>query len=763
MSKSNTSMPPPRRAADELPDQAAVDAAGIALDVEMARLVACAIFRHAIRGRCKARMRLHNAMMGMAFMAHEPLDRNGTHEPAPLPELRLGRWPQGSQVFKRLGITNADLETYGVTARFYGEDAVLPFEWALAFYPAEIWPMIAKLIEWGPERTRLRLELAVMTMARTPTKRQRRRRDAGKPLSRSTIENYVDGVLSLTAAFVELRSIAAAGTVVPLAPFEAWTTTPSAIDVRELGARNANQDNSGPSIEACSIRLKQLAHEAERTINRDGYIKRRRVIFMATLPLFGPRDGALRVVNVDDYKPAHRYPDGSRGPVLVIHPGKNLDPDQPHFLPVPTELAHRYEAWIQFTGRHIGQPNEPMFPSRKPKPGQANTYMTAHGFYTAIAGARQAADTGSYALIPLDDDPYIGYRPHAYRHTAKQLIIKAATCLQRTDPGFYPHVHPDEFAKAVLGHELATTVSAVYRDLDPALLAKAVIDEAWRILWDGGVLRRGPDPDRIRAAREQHDALVITCNALQSRIHNCSAKAEQLINRADKTRDQTRKLTYQMEANSQQAMAARAERDLDRFQAQLASAKTELDDSQSGHVPIPNDRSAEEHALLVHAALHGTEPEPDGTANGPLADEITVSDVADLWATTEQTINRAYRNGQPASKPLMWLGGTTAWHVYHAKHKRLRTSAIHTAGLSHEQQELLTTLRSRRAASDAEMLHPALNVSSSQEPSKEQNMTHHQTIGRQTARHQLIDAWETSGSSPPRGAEANRDDIEEAS
>ena len=60
-----------------------------------------------------------------------------------------------------------------------------------------------------------------------------------------------------------------------------------------------------------------------------------------------------------------------------------------------------------------------------PKPG-LEVQPTEIGFYGAIAGRDDANGRGTRALIPLDGNPYLGYRPHAYRHTAQQLIQRAA-------------------------------------------------------------------------------------------------------------------------------------------------------------------------------------------------------------------------------------------------------------------------------------------------------------------------------------------------
>ena len=144
--------PRPRGSLSELPDQAAVDAAGIALDLEMARLVSCVIFRQTARGRSKTRGTLYHTQMGLAFLGRQEIERDGDTEPAPFPDLPLDRWPQGKEVLSRLGITNRDLEAYCRGARRRAGDACLPLEWALAFFPAAIWPMIAQVIEWGPEQ-----------------------------------------------------------------------------------------------------------------------------------------------------------------------------------------------------------------------------------------------------------------------------------------------------------------------------------------------------------------------------------------------------------------------------------------------------------------------------------------------------------------------------------------------------------------------------------------------------------------------------------
>jgi hypothetical protein len=717
------SAPSPRRSVSELPDQAAVDAAGIALDLEAARLVSCVIFRQITRGRSKTRGTLYHTEMGLAFLGRQEIERNGDTEPAPFPDLPLDRWPQGKEVLSHLGITHRDLEAYCRGARQRAEDACLPLEWALAFFPAPIWPMIAKLIEWGPEQVALRMEWAVTTMAQTTTQRNRRRRAAGEPLSDTVIDHYIGGVWQLMDVLLELRSIATNSPVLPLKMLDAWTTKPARITARAFGARSADIDNSGPSLDACSQRLKWLHAEARVTSQGDGYLKRRRALLMALVCLYGPRADAFRMVRIEDYLPTHRYPDGTVGPVLRIYPGKTWDPDEAHYLPLPDEVARWVEEWVTFTGRRFDQLDEPLFPNRKPKPDRPGKFFTTHGFYTAIAGARQKGSTGSYAMLPRGDDPFIGFHPHAFRHTAVQLAVRAASNLQRADPSFYPHVTPQEFGKAIVGHELITDVSATYSDLNRQLLCRAVVDEMWRLLWDDGVLRRGPAPDRVRGAREQRDALRLTVDALHVTILELDTKAEQ-ANRRNGGRDAQRRLERQLQAAQYQLEAHARRDDLTRFQESLDLAEEEFSEAQAALVPIPEHVTDAEHARRLADALGQPAQAMAPTPGLALPDEVPLKDVATLFGTTPQAIGRWRAHGFPKHRPLPWLGGEDAWHDVTQKDRRLGRDAINMAALTPDQERLLEQILIRLALEDGRT-NPAASPDGQ------------------------LDAWETSGSSPP--------------
>jgi hypothetical protein len=698
--QTNDDLPAPCRAATELPDQVTLEAARINLDLETARLVLSALSRQAGRGRSKTRTNLYDTIMGLVFVGRQPIERNGVTEAAPFPDLPVDRWPQGREVFRRLGISNRQLEAYFRAARRGADDACLPLEWALAFFPAAIWPMIAQLIRWGPERVGLRMEWAVTTMVETKTQRNRRRRAAGEPLSDSVIDHYIGGVWQLMDVLLELRSIATNSPVLPLGLLDAWTTKPKRLVARDYGARPAGIDNSGPSLDACSARLKVLQAEARVTTQRNGYLKRRRALFMPLVCMFGPRGDAFLKSRIEDYLPNHVYPDGTSGPALRIFPGKTWEPDEALYLPLPDEVARWLEDWITFTGRRLGQPNEPIFPNKKPRPGRAGHFLTGHGLYNAIAGTHQKGGTGSYALLPRGDDPFIGFHPHAFRHTALQLAVRAAANLQRADATFFPHVHPQEFGKAIVGHALVTEIGGIYRDLDRQLLCRAIVDEMWRLLYDDGILRRGPDPDRVRQARELCDALRITRDAVRRDMLDLEGKAEQTANRAGGIRDTSRKLQRQLQA-AQHQLAAHARRDeLGRLEQSLQQAEVEFNNAKIELVPIAEYLCEAEHARRLVEAL-GDAPETHPTrASAALADEISVKDAAELFGVDEHTINRWRNHGFPKHRPLPWHGGEDAWHDDTQKDRRLRVTAINMVGLTDDQKQCLELIRLRRARED---------------------------------------------------------------
>ncbi len=687
-------LPAPRRASEELPELDRVRELGIPLDdLEMARLVACLLSAFLGRGRSVSRSHLKGMMTMLAAMCAVEVAHDGEVEAAPHPELDRVAWPDASTVFARLGIDAEALGAYWAEARDRVSDACYPVEWLLAFFPASIWVAVALLIEWGSERARVRLQQTLRMLAKRKTRKNRRRRPKGSPLAASTVDAWMTALLALMDELVQLRERLKASRQPALCVdlVEAWTSVPRRPSLREAGLRKSGQDNSGPSIEYVQECLHEFVGDYEANPAYP-YHRLRRVVLLSLGGLLGPRATALRTTSVADFKPGVVGPDGARRAVLEIRPGKTWDADEVHRLPLPREVEGWVRDWIRITGRAIGE-DSPLFPNRKSKPGLALDYMDEVSFYAAIAGVK-SGNSGVRALVPLNGDPFVGYRPHALRHTSEKLIQRAAVELKAEHPGLLDHVTPDDFARAVLGHTLTRTTSDVYRDLDRERLTFLVIDKAWEILWGTGTTRMGIDPQAVKHARERVEAVETVIRALDRQLLQHVREQTTLAEKARRLQgDDLARLEITSRALAADTLAL--ERELAQAQTQLEQSRAELERARVEEVALPDDLSEDEHARLLAEALAESTPPHTAEPDGPLADYLTVNDLALLFGTSEQTINRWYREGAPSGRPLPW--DPSGWKSNGPRSKLLRVSALESSLLTVEQERILAELRRRRA------------------------------------------------------------------
>ena len=478
---------------------------------------------------------------------------------------------------------------------------------------------------------------------------------------------------------------------------EAWIASPAKPSLRNCGVRRSGQDNSGPPLEDVRRTLHELVRDYEAN-PKHPYTRLRRVLLLSILALLGPRHDALRTVRVSDFKPEAVAPDGTRRDVLEIRPGKTWDAEEVHTLPLPDPVAKWLREWISITGRDLGD-NGPLFPSKAPKPGQKVEPLSRIGFYGAIAGRPQGTGRGgTYALIPLDGDPHIGHRPHAYRHTAQQLIERAAVELKAERPAEFGHLTPQDFTRAVLGHQLTRSTPDVYRDLDRRKLTFAVVDKAWAILWGDGAAPLGPDVDAIRKCRGRVELLAVAIGALGADLQRLRRSQQTLTERARRMvgDDLSRAL---IESNGLAAEVEQVTLERERLTAKLATAEQEYAEARTRLVPIPDEMSQDEHALLVAQALQPNASKSD-PAGPDLADEVRPGDLAKIWGTTEQTINRWIRDGFPRGIGEPW--DNEAWVVRGPRKKRLPVTAIDESLLSDAQKTRLSEVRRRRALRDGD-------------------------------------------------------------
>src|SRR5262249_46178487 len=153
-------------------------------------------------------------------------------------------------------------------------------------------------------------EQTAMALATRTTKKNRRRRPKGSPLTYGTVDAWLTALVGMLDELVALRTRVKASRkpALPLEVLEPWQTLPARPNLRDCGVKLADQDNSGPSIEEAQKAVQGLARDYKANPQYP-YHRLRKLLLASLFCLVGPRSGALRVANVDDFKPGVVGPD----------------------------------------------------------------------------------------------------------------------------------------------------------------------------------------------------------------------------------------------------------------------------------------------------------------------------------------------------------------------------------------------------------------------------------------------------------------------
>lgn len=576
--------PTPANARRELPDPDSLAQAGIELDLAQARLVLTALSHVVARGQSKTRAKVYPLLRLTAFCCSLDFERDGRVYPAPFPNLRDHSWPSSATPMRRLGIDHTLLTDYWAGAWNRSDDACLPLDWVLAFAPAAAWPAIAAVIGWGPDATRARIEQAIVELGRTPLQRRARRRPDGATIARGTIKNWITCVWDLLQALVDLRVrvTASANPTLPGELLEAWTFKPQRPDPAESGAKEARLDTAGPPLEDCGRRLRELHRDWNQAPKDARYFRHRRLILWSILCLYGPRQDALRLIRIEDILPRYQFRDGYCGPALRLFPGKTRDSEEPHYLPLPELLFQWISDWIRENNHDIGDADASLFPSTKfrQKP------LTQSGMYLAIAGRKNSLGGGSLALFP-ESDAYEGKNPHAFRHSAYIGAVGAGVAAKLKSPAEFGHVHPEDFARATVGHALGRTVSETYRDLNAHRLARAVVEEAWPLLWNDGAPIHGLDPEAISHWGAEIERIRLAITTTEYDLQALSTEREALLPEAVGL-DQNQLLAALMKSLRLAAKSDRRSRELTASNQELQKAEATLERAKRELQPLHN-------------------------------------------------------------------------------------------------------------------------------------------------------------------------------
>jgi integrase len=678
-------VPAPTSARQELPTLDVVETLGLELGLDEARLVLVALSGAIGSGRSKSRDKVSQMTRGLLACCHVDGFRDGEPISAAHSELPEFGWPSGRRALDELRIDHRVLETYWQSARRRSTDACLPLEWVLRFVPAPLWPAVLTVIRWGPAEAAWRLEDAVVELARRPLAVKTRRRGAAATLSAGTINTRVTGVHNLFSVLVGLRERAKASCDpgLPVSLLEPWLSKPGRPDVEACGAVWAQVNTAGPSIEQAQALLRRLDSEAAAAPAARRYLKLRRRVIAGLLLAHGPRIDALHRLDVADYLPNHNFGDGTIGPALVYRPGKTRASDDQHILSLPDELATWLEEWVEATGRTIGEQDSPLWPHRKPKPSQPIKRLNASAFARLVSGHAAKDGTGATPLLQRGDSPYYGYNPHSYRHTCYRTMRRAGAQALLAQAQLYLGHTPDDFARAVVGHDLIRSVGDLYRDLDQQHLARVAIEYGWEELRRKPI-RCGPDPAAIDEASQ---VLELLNNALGELAAELSAQEQQQAaitkrlaalsgDRLEAARIESSSLAFQL-ARLQIAIAAgHSRRQAARSEVEQRlneDCELELAAEDEYEQELGRARARAERAL-AHEPFFRTK-------------ELGVRQFSAIVGTSRKTINSWIRHGIPAGRPQLWNAGV--WTRAVDGSWRLCADALNESALSPIQHERL--------------------------------------------------------------------------
>src|SRR5215475_270596 len=143
---------------DELPDQAAVEAAGVELPLAEARLVLMLASRVMCHGRSKDRGALYVAGRFIYLIVSARVVQPAGESLEPLiGDAEPPRIPDGRTALRRLGLDSADISAlWDESATF--PTSCLPLACVLAFLPAEAWSAVAAFVDCSADELTPRID-----------------------------------------------------------------------------------------------------------------------------------------------------------------------------------------------------------------------------------------------------------------------------------------------------------------------------------------------------------------------------------------------------------------------------------------------------------------------------------------------------------------------------------------------------------------------------------------------------------------------------
>jgi hypothetical protein len=698
-----------------IPDEVALTAFGIECSIHEAKLNLVIASRVLAYGDSKARRAIYQGMtIVMKAVATEVVSDDGV-APALLPVLAPTGLSQGTTAMKRSGISAHTL-TRAWALRPPMVNACFPLEVMTKFLPAPAWPYLAAFISAGPSDATRRLTEAMKQESQRLTARTVRTHVSSAWLLMRLLKEYQEEIAA------ENDGRARRGQVELSLPEQlgAWTWYPpkvTELTLLKMGARTDKRETSAVPLQVVRDAFKRQAAEAHwgRWAPHEwpASARWRPMKRLATLALLGgisPRVDHLRMLDVDDFA-WHRFEDGSeawglrmRGAVMKLRNVNDI-----YWIKLPDELAAILQAWILCSGRQLGQPNSPLLIPNKvapSEPGKRYTDTAMCGFITGCVNG----SGGSRALVADGPVAQHGYQAHRYRSFVVQNVDAVMHLWTLQNPTHkLAAVAPKTFSELLVDHD---DDDMGYRDHSFSVRREQIVAlalaEHWRSIWGEGALRKGLDVAAIRNARVRFELITAEIRAIDHEVDalevlksDYKRRKDDLLRRAaqlegdqrddarfrlDIWRDKIDDLNDQISTHLRQ-QAKRKDA--------LLEAVSELEAAKAKQVSIPDDVTEDVYAVLLAEALGEDLPAGD-QESGPLADELTTRDVAELLGVHSQSVWRWRTGRRPMPHPRPF--DPAAWIAYDEKDYRLPVDALNLAAVpAAAPHQALDMIRRRRA------------------------------------------------------------------
>lgn len=469
-----------------------------------------------------------------------------------IPDPPHGPWPDSAAVLRRLGTTQRALyEELAQVEDLTNPHGTLSDSILTQFFPPRLWPVLEMLVLDGPGQAKLNAERALREYARRTVPATKRRPEG--PPTRGTISILHVAFARVFRLLVDLHVTRPSSRVL-----SAWTGVPP---VSSPALPAGGLQTEGPPLHDIRLALRRLdeniasklriepgddelaaieAMSLTPLLQASLFRSLRARVALALLMVTGARVGAIAALELRDLRTNHRCRGGDErcGPAVVLRPGKSLPYGSERIKMIPRDVQKTIDVYLRYLDvvaetlsrwRQGSWGTPPIRTASTPllvRGRQSWTPWGAGGIGRMLSG-RTPSSSGRAGMLPLiprrsgfnldcpeEHHCFIGYNPHAFRHTASRLAEKAGAIWNEEHseaPGDNVY-SPEAYAAALLDHEMpGSKMRALYGDRDSEatreILAARASNGIWELLTTDAGARKQPDLQRFQRCVEVLEAL----------------------------------------------------------------------------------------------------------------------------------------------------------------------------------------------------------------------------------------------------------------